>query len=174
MTPSSDQSDVVARGSLCQDQNLGSIAPGFYADIVAVAGNPLRDITELQRVKFVMKGGTVNTYPIVRRALDSSSFFGIGAVPALGRWARLARPPARRGVWRASWSQLAPTNACVVIARTPTTKDPMLLCSCLRGLGRAVRRISRSPRRKGARTLIGPSWPRPSASSATEDVLAGA
>lgn len=49
----------VAAALLGQEQNLGSVAPGFYADIVAVAGDPLRDITELQRVKFVMKGGTV-------------------------------------------------------------------------------------------------------------------
>jgi imidazolonepropionase-like amidohydrolase len=42
-----------------QEQNFGSIAPGLYADIIAVAGDPTRDITELQRVKFVMKGGAV-------------------------------------------------------------------------------------------------------------------
>jgi len=44
---------------LGQQDNFGSIAPGLFADIVAVAGDPLQDITELQRVKFVMKGGTV-------------------------------------------------------------------------------------------------------------------
>ncbi len=49
----------VAAALLGQEQNLGAIAPGLYADIVAVAGDPTRDITELQRVKFVMKGGTV-------------------------------------------------------------------------------------------------------------------
>ena len=38
---------------------IGAIAPGLYADIIAVAGDPTRDITELQRVKFVMKGGAV-------------------------------------------------------------------------------------------------------------------
>lgn len=41
-----------------QDQ-IGSIEKGKYADLVAVSGNPLADITELQRVKFVMKGGKV-------------------------------------------------------------------------------------------------------------------
>lgn len=41
-----------------QDQ-VGSITKGKYADLIAVAGDPLADITELQRVKFVMKGGTV-------------------------------------------------------------------------------------------------------------------
>ena len=38
---------------------LGSIEKGKYADLVAVSGDPLADITELQRVKFVMKGGKV-------------------------------------------------------------------------------------------------------------------
>ena len=41
-----------------QDQ-IGSIDKGKYADLVAVSGDPLADITELQRVKFVMKGGKV-------------------------------------------------------------------------------------------------------------------
>lgn len=49
----------VAAELLGQQDNLGTIAPGRFADIVAVAGDPLRDITELQRVKFVMKSGTV-------------------------------------------------------------------------------------------------------------------
>ena len=49
----------VAAALLGQEQNFGAIAPGLYADIIAVAGDPTRDITELQRVKFVMKGGTV-------------------------------------------------------------------------------------------------------------------
>src|SRR5258707_11780725 len=49
----------VAAALLGQEQNLGAVAPGLYADLVAVAGDPLRDITELQHVKFVMKGGMV-------------------------------------------------------------------------------------------------------------------
>lgn len=39
---------------------VGSIQPGAFADVIAVAGDPLTDITELQRVTFVMKGGTVH------------------------------------------------------------------------------------------------------------------
>jgi imidazolonepropionase-like amidohydrolase len=41
-----------------QDQ-IGSIDKGKFADLIAVSGDPLADITELQRVKFVMKGGKV-------------------------------------------------------------------------------------------------------------------
>lgn len=38
---------------------LGSIAPGAFADLVAVSGDPLRDVSVLERVRFVMKGGVV-------------------------------------------------------------------------------------------------------------------
>jgi imidazolonepropionase-like amidohydrolase len=41
-----------------QDQ-IGSIEKGKFADLVAVSGDPLADITEVQRVKFVMKGGKI-------------------------------------------------------------------------------------------------------------------
>jgi imidazolonepropionase-like amidohydrolase len=41
-----------------QDQ-IGSLDKGKYADLIAVSGDPLSDITELQRVKFVMKGGKI-------------------------------------------------------------------------------------------------------------------
>ena len=49
----------VAARLLDQQQNLGSVTDGHFADLVAVSGDPLADITELQRVKFVMKGGVV-------------------------------------------------------------------------------------------------------------------
>jgi imidazolonepropionase-like amidohydrolase len=38
---------------------VGTLEPGAWADIVAVDGDPLKDITTVQRVKFVMKGGEV-------------------------------------------------------------------------------------------------------------------
>jgi len=38
---------------------VGSIEKGKFADLIAVAGDPLADISELERVKFVMKGGEV-------------------------------------------------------------------------------------------------------------------
>ena len=39
--------------------NVGTIEAGKFADVIAVAGDPLRDITELERVTFVMKNGAV-------------------------------------------------------------------------------------------------------------------
>jgi imidazolonepropionase-like amidohydrolase len=36
---------------------IGAILPGRFADLIAVAGDPIKDISELERVRFVMKGG---------------------------------------------------------------------------------------------------------------------
>ncbi|MFN2499032.1 MAG: amidohydrolase family protein, partial [Pyrinomonadaceae bacterium] len=45
--------------ALAMGDQIGSIAPGLQADIIALDGNPLTDITAVRRVVFVMKGGTV-------------------------------------------------------------------------------------------------------------------
>jgi imidazolonepropionase-like amidohydrolase len=42
------------------EKAIGTLAPGYEADIIAVAGDPLRDITVLRKVVFVMKGGSVH------------------------------------------------------------------------------------------------------------------
>jgi len=44
---------------MSRQDRIGSIDEGKFADIVAVSGDPLKDITELERVGFVMKGGQV-------------------------------------------------------------------------------------------------------------------
>jgi imidazolonepropionase-like amidohydrolase len=41
------------------EKHIGSIEKGKFADIIAVAGNPLNDLSEMERVRFVMKGGAV-------------------------------------------------------------------------------------------------------------------
>ncbi len=45
------------------DKDIGRLAPGYYADVIAVPGNPLEDISVLQRVAFVMKSGVVHVIP---------------------------------------------------------------------------------------------------------------
>ena len=49
----------VGAGNIGWGDRVGSIEKGKYADIIAVAGNPAVDVTEMERVKFVMKGGDV-------------------------------------------------------------------------------------------------------------------
>ena len=50
---------VVPAELLGWSDKVGTIEPGKWADLVAVSGDPLKDITELERVKFVMKAGQV-------------------------------------------------------------------------------------------------------------------
>ena len=47
---------------------VGVVAPGAYADVVAVRGDPLKDVTELERVGFVMKDGAIFKNELVRPA----------------------------------------------------------------------------------------------------------
>jgi imidazolonepropionase-like amidohydrolase len=67
---------VNAADLLGWSDRIGTIAPGFYADLIAVDGDPLQDVAALEHVGFVMKGGRV-----YKR--------GAPAAPA---------PPAREGV----------------------------------------------------------------------------
>jgi imidazolonepropionase-like amidohydrolase len=50
---------IVAADLLERPNDLGALEVGKFADIIAVSGDPLSDITELERVRFVMKGGEV-------------------------------------------------------------------------------------------------------------------
>ena len=54
---------VSAAELLDMKDQIGSVEPGKFADLVAVSGNPLSDITVLERVNFVMKEGTVYKLP---------------------------------------------------------------------------------------------------------------
>lgn len=53
------QAATIVAADLIEAPDLGRIAPGMLADIVGVPGDPLSDITVTQRVKFVMKDGTI-------------------------------------------------------------------------------------------------------------------
>lgn len=50
---------VTAADLLGRPNDLGAIEAEKFADLIAVAGDPLRDVTELERVRFVMKGGEI-------------------------------------------------------------------------------------------------------------------
>jgi imidazolonepropionase-like amidohydrolase len=50
---------VNAAEMLGWQDRVGAVEPGKFADLIAVAGDPIADITEIERVRFVMKGGQV-------------------------------------------------------------------------------------------------------------------
>jgi len=52
---------------------VGTVEKGKFADLIAVSGNPLTDVTEMERVKFVMKGGVVVRNDLSPRGSSSSS-----------------------------------------------------------------------------------------------------
>ena len=54
---------ISAAELLGESDNVGSISVGKYADIIGVSGNPLEDITKLETIDFVMKGGEVVKEP---------------------------------------------------------------------------------------------------------------
>jgi imidazolonepropionase-like amidohydrolase len=78
--------------------DLGVIAPGAYADIVAVSGDPLKDISELEKVKFVMKGGA--TYKNEIRPNERLS--GAGAPGDFCKRVTIVAPK-RLGVGKNGW-----------------------------------------------------------------------
>ena len=62
MTPEQALAAATTNGAalLGMEKSLGAVLPGYYADIVAVEGNPLEDINVvISNVRWVMKGGTV-------------------------------------------------------------------------------------------------------------------
>jgi imidazolonepropionase-like amidohydrolase len=61
MTPAQaiQTATTVAAEMMGWQDRIGSIEKGKFADVIAVTGDPLKDITELERIKFVMKGGQV-------------------------------------------------------------------------------------------------------------------
>ena len=54
---------VVAAKALHMEEKIGAVKPGLFADLIAVEGDPTKDIRALRKVKLVMKGGTVYKQP---------------------------------------------------------------------------------------------------------------
>src|ERR1044071_2917001 len=61
-----------AAESLNMQNEIGALAPGMQADIIALDGDPLKDITAVRRVVFVMKGGKVYKNDVTGRAAATS------------------------------------------------------------------------------------------------------
>lgn len=61
---------VSAADLLGWPDKIGRLAPGFYADLIAVRGDPLADVTVLEHVDFVMKGGRVMKNSLTTEAPD--------------------------------------------------------------------------------------------------------
>jgi imidazolonepropionase-like amidohydrolase len=54
------QADMINGAKLLGwEGQIGELKPGFYADVIAVKGNPLEDISAVTHVSFVMKGGVI-------------------------------------------------------------------------------------------------------------------
>ena len=51
------------------DDHMGAMEPGMVADIIGVSGDPLSDITEMERVQFVMKGGLIVRDELTRASM---------------------------------------------------------------------------------------------------------
>ena len=66
MTAMVSANSLAAEAIRMSDQ-IGSIAKGLQADIIALDGDPLKDITAVKRVVFVMKGGVIYRSPAVRK-----------------------------------------------------------------------------------------------------------
>jgi imidazolonepropionase-like amidohydrolase len=61
------QADLINGAKLLGwDGQIGALKAGYYADIIAVAGNPLDDLAALERVTFVMKAGVIQKRPPAR------------------------------------------------------------------------------------------------------------
>ena len=65
MTPAAALEADLIHGAKLLDwqEQIGQLKPGFLADVIAVAGNPLEDVGVLKKVAFVMKGGVVYRKP---------------------------------------------------------------------------------------------------------------
>jgi len=68
----------LAAEALGMKDRIGAIRPGFEADLVAVDGDPIADITALRRVAFVMKGGVVQKHVPPRFEAQQADLLGLG------------------------------------------------------------------------------------------------
>jgi adenine deaminase len=73
---------------------IGAVEPGKFADLVAVAGDPIADISELERVRFVMKDGQVVRNDLAAHSSALGVTHGTIAAPRIVIGTRLLTPVA--------------------------------------------------------------------------------
>ena len=66
----SDAAQLIARPGV--KPQVGTVAPGMYADLIAVTADPLQDVRALENVQFVMKGGTIYKDQLTGHAVDQT------------------------------------------------------------------------------------------------------
>jgi imidazolonepropionase-like amidohydrolase len=78
MTPAAalQAGTINAANEMRWQNDVGSITKGKFADIVAVSGDPLANISETERVKFVMKGGEVFRNDLAPGTIGSMTLSG--------------------------------------------------------------------------------------------------
>ena len=85
MTPMAAIQSATSRAAEMLDMqgDIGAIAAGAYADVIAVAADPLKDVGELEHVAFVMHNGSVFKNDLARPMSTRRNFLSILAVPGL-------------------------------------------------------------------------------------------
>jgi imidazolonepropionase-like amidohydrolase len=64
----------LAAEAMKMSEQIGTLTPGLEADIIALDGDPLKDMTAVRRVVFVMKGGVVYKNEARSRLRSSTDF----------------------------------------------------------------------------------------------------
>lgn len=85
----------LAAESMGLQDKIGAITPGMQADIIALDGNPLEDITAVRRVVFVMKGGKIYKNWVVPRSSARNAYFRV-----LPKNARVRAQASTAASWR--------------------------------------------------------------------------
>ena len=106
--------------------DVGALEVGKYADLIAVDGNPLQDITALLHVKFVMKGGRIikSDRPVSPWAWRGYSVSRAGPLRRAAPWTSFA---ARCGATDACWS---PTGAAARTSMPTSMTTPSCWAQC--------------------------------------------
>ena len=151
---------------LKKTKDLGTVEPGKFADVIAVEGNPLEDITLMQKVAFVMKEGVVYKQdgkpanPVARRRnrrfepRKAKSCSATEMVGSSGTPPATARLGFSRG-WhnlrcRYFWSRICQTRHCLCPRYRPSSTSRRPISRPRSSMPRSISRCSSTSGRHGA------------------------